>query len=56
MGSALPIFEDVYYLDVAAELHEYPSREMFLDDCHLTDKGHSVIADLIKERMNKGFQ
>ncbi len=35
----------VHYLDAAAVLAEHPSRSIFLDDCHLTDRGHRMLAD-----------
>jgi lysophospholipase L1-like esterase len=37
----------VGYVDTAATLYERPSARMFLDDCHLTDEGHRVVADAL---------
>ena len=38
---------NVHYLAVAEELHNYPSHDVFLDDCHLTSFGHNVVAEQI---------
>ena len=36
--------ERVYYLDIAETLHTFPSTEIYMDDCHLTKYGHSIVA------------
>lgn len=44
---------NVHYLAVAETLHNYPSHDVFLDDCHLTTFGHNIVAkqigDFVKE-------
>jgi lysophospholipase L1-like esterase len=35
----------VGYVDTAAALYARPSSLMFLDDCHLTDEGHRLVAE-----------
>jgi lysophospholipase L1-like esterase len=40
-------YPNVYYTDVAQYLHEYPSTDIYLDDCHLTSTGHELVAEQI---------
>ena len=40
-------YPNVYYSDVAQHLHEYPSTDIYLDDCHLTSTGHKLVAEEI---------
>ena len=35
----------VGYIDTASVLYGRSSAQMFLDDCHLTDNGHRVVAE-----------
>ena len=41
--------ENVFYLPVAENLHNYPSHDVFLDDCHLTNFGHNLVAAQIAQ-------
>lgn len=36
--------EGVSYVDMAAILHEHTGAPLFLDNCHLTDRGHRLVA------------
>ena len=36
---------DVSYIDVAGRLHGWEGERVFLDDCHLTETGHRMVAD-----------
>lgn len=38
---------NVYYIPAAENLHNYPSHDVFLDDCHLTNFGHNLVAKQI---------
>ena len=38
---------NVHYLPIAENLHNYPSHDVFLDDCHLTRFGHNLVAEQI---------
>ena len=49
-------YPNVYYVDVAQTLHQYPSTDMYLDDCHLTSAGHNVVAEeMYKVLSTKGL-
>ena len=53
MESIAQQYDNVYYADVAQQLHTYPSTDIYLDDCHLTGTGHALVAqsiyDIIKQ-------
>jgi len=40
---------NVHYLPIAEYLHNYPAHEIFLDDCHLTEQGHQLLANELYE-------
>ena len=44
-------YDNVYYRDIALELHSHPSSEVYLDDCHLTEFGHRTVAQSILEEL-----
>ena len=46
-------YENVSYLDAATRFHGYPASKVFLDDCHLSDFGHGLLAEWLSERINK---
>ena len=43
--------QNVHYLDIAETLHTYPSPDIYLDDCHLTRYGHSIVAKEIYKKV-----
>ncbi|MEC8380885.1 MAG: GDSL-type esterase/lipase family protein [Myxococcota bacterium] len=45
-------YEGISYLDAANRFHGYPSAKVFLDDCHLSDFGHDLLADWLSEQIN----
>jgi len=53
MNSIAQQYDNVYYTDVAQLLHTYPSTDVYLDDCHLTATGHSLVADFIYDVMKQ---
>jgi lysophospholipase L1-like esterase len=36
--------KNIYFVDIAEKLHRYPSSQVYLDDCHLTEYGHKLVA------------
>jgi lysophospholipase L1-like esterase len=42
---------DVAYLDAASQLARPTSGQIFLDACHLTPRGHSMVADMVVETL-----
>lgn len=44
---------DVGYVDTAAALYTRSSARMFLDDCHLTDEGHRVVAEELERALQE---
>ncbi len=44
--------DHVRYLDVADKLHHYPSPKVYLDDCHLTQYGHDLVAGWMAEEVS----
>ncbi|MFT5683979.1 MAG: lysophospholipase L1-like esterase [Myxococcota bacterium] len=44
---------DVGYVDTAAALYARPSARMFLDDCHLTDDGHRLVAEELESALQE---
>ena len=43
--------DSVHYVDIADKLHRYPSPKVYLDDCHLTQYGHSLVAEWIAQEL-----
>ena len=62
-GPLLPYFQmlsklaqahtQVHFVDTAAALHKHPPASIFLDDSHLTDKGHRLVADMMTQAISK---
>lgn len=45
--------DDVAYVDTATDLYTQQGRPMFLDDCHLTDAGHRLVADRLYDTLSE---
>ena len=43
--------QNIYFVDIAQKLHEYPSSQVYLDDCHLTEYGHKLVAQWFIEAL-----
>ena len=46
--------QHIYFLDAATRFHGYPSAQVFLDDCHLSDYGHELLAKWLSEDISNG--
>jgi lysophospholipase L1-like esterase len=46
--------DHVLYLDTAAALHQQPPAGVFLDDSHLTDRGHRLVAAMLTSAITEG--
>jgi lysophospholipase L1-like esterase len=43
----------VSYVDVAERLHAWEGDRVFLDDCHLTETGHRLVADALVAELRR---
>lgn len=43
----------VSFLDTASMLHDAGEGPMFVDDCHLTRRGHTLVADALAEELRR---
>jgi len=54
MAELAQAHDHVLYLDTATALHQQPPAGVFLDDSHLTDRGHRLVAAMLTSAITEG--
>ena len=53
MSSLAQKYDSISFVNIAEKLHQYPSSLVYLDDCHLTEYGHKLVAQWFVEEIQK---
>ena len=51
MSSLARKYDNISFVNIAEKLHQYPSSLVYLDDCHLTEYGHKLVAQWFIEEI-----
>ena len=53
MSALAQKYDNISFVNIAEKLHQYPSSLVYLDDCHLTEYGHKLVAQWFIQEIQK---